>query len=63
MKTAVIESPGRTPETNKDATEAPDTKAYRINGIDGGMRMAIMADAALLSGVGDVFAASFRAMP
>src|SRR3954471_3836202 len=46
MKPAHIISPGRMPATNSAPIDAPDTRAYTIIGMDGGIRMSMVAAAA-----------------
>ncbi len=46
MKPPHNKRPGSTPATNSDAMEALAVRANRIKGIDGGIRMSIVAAAA-----------------
>jgi hypothetical protein len=41
--------PGSTPATNSAPIDTPDTSEYRMSGIDGGIRIAIVAAALLLA--------------
>ena len=49
MKPAAMSRPGSTPAVNRSATLTPLTRAKRIIGIDGGIRMSITAEVALLA--------------
>jgi hypothetical protein len=46
MKPPHIKRPGRTPATNNDAIDAFEVSANKIIGIEGGIRMSMVAAAA-----------------